>query len=148
MKEMDFNYSASLISKTEIIQLEKEIQNEIKKMILASNKGYNDDRASINLPNDMENLEKVKTLINKKQKLNPKYIILIGIGGSNLGTIAIQEAVLGKLYNLKNPPLKILYADTVDTDTVYDINSIIENTLKKGENIIINIVEIIQLSWW
>ncbi len=140
MKEMDFNYSASLISKTEIIQLEKKIQNEIKKMILASNKGYQDDRSSINLPNDMENLEKVKTLINKKQKLNPKYIILIGIGGSNLGTIAIQEAVLGKLYNLKNPPLKILYTDTVDTDTVYDINSIIENTLKNGENIIINIV--------
>jgi len=140
MKEIEFNYSASLVSKTEIIELDKKIQNEIKKMNLAANKGYYDDRASINLPNDKGNLEKVKTLIYKKQKLNPKYIIIVGIGGSNLGIIAVQEAVLGKLHNLKNPPLKILYADTVDTDVIYDIISIIETNFKKGENIILNVI--------
>jgi glucose-6-phosphate isomerase len=140
MKEIEYRYSNSLIAKNKINESGKKLQNEIKKMNLAAKKEYQNERASINLPNDTENLKKIKNLIKEKQKLNPKYFILIGIGGSNLGTIAIQEAILGKLYNLKNPPLKILYADTVDSDLLYDINSIIEPVLKKGENIIINVI--------
>jgi glucose-6-phosphate isomerase len=107
-------------------------------MNLAVTKGYDDDRASINLLNDKENLEKVKTLINNKLKLNPKYLIVVGIGGSNLGTLAVQEAVLGKMYNQTNPDLKILYADTVDSDLIANIISVIEPDLKKGEKAIVN----------
>ena len=140
MKEIEFRYSNSLINKNNISKSEKKLQNEIKKMNLATKKEYQDERASINLPNDTKNLKKIKNLIKEKQKLNPKYFILIGIGGSNLGTIAIQEAILGKLYNLKDSPLKILYADTVNSDLLYDINSIVEPILKKGENIIINVI--------
>lgn len=106
---------------------------------IASN-GYIDDRASINLPFDIENLEKVKKLAFEKQKFNPKYILVVGIGGSNLGTIAIQEAILGKLYNSMNPNIKIFYLDNVDSDKIANIISIIEPDLKKGENIIINAV--------
>ena len=56
-------------------------------------------------------VKKIKNLIEIKKKLNPKYIIVIGIGGSNLGTLAIQEALLGKYYNLKDSNIKIFYAD-------------------------------------
>ncbi len=140
MKELKFNYSNSLISQKEINELEKRLQLEIEQMNLAVTKGYKDDRASINLPDDKENLKKVKTLIKNKLKLNPKYLIVVGIGGSNLGTIAAQEALLGKLYNQTNPDLKVLYADTVDTDSINDIITIVEPILKKGDNIIINCI--------
>ncbi len=140
MKQIEFDYTNSLISTKKIDDLAKLINNEIEQMKIAINNGYNDDRASINLPDDKDNLEKVKTFINNKSKLNPKYLVIVGIGGSNLGTIAVQEAVLGKLYNLTNSDLKVLYADTVDSDLLKDIISIIEPDLKKGENIIINVV--------
>ncbi len=104
----------------------------------AVNLQYEDDRASINLPDDKQALKKVKTLIDEKKKLKPRYLVVIGIGGSNLGTMAVQEAVLGKLYNQLNPDIKVLYADTVDSDLINDIIKIIEPILKKGENIIIN----------
>jgi glucose-6-phosphate isomerase len=107
-------------------------------MNTAATNGYDDDQASINLPNDTKNIEQIQALINQKQKLNPKYLIVVGIGGSNLGTIAVQEAVSGKLYNQINPDLKVLYADTVDDDLIKRIISIIEPVLKKGENVIIN----------
>ncbi|MEE8565239.1 MAG: hypothetical protein V3S79_02510, partial [Candidatus Thermoplasmatota archaeon] len=61
-------------------------------------------------------------------------------GGSNLGTLAIQEALLGKYYNLKDSNIKIFYADTVDSDQLNDIIDIIEPALKKGEKILINCI--------
>jgi len=140
MRELKFNHSDSLISNKELDKLEKKLQSEIQQMNLAITKDYKDDRASINLPDDKENLEKVKSLVKNKLKLNPKYLIVVGIGGSNLGTIAVQEAILGKFYNQTNPDLNVLYADTVDSDLMQDIISIIEPSLKNGDNVIINCI--------
>jgi glucose-6-phosphate isomerase len=140
VKEIKFIHSNCQISQKDIDHLGKKLKKEIEQMNIAKTKDYNDNRASINLPDDEENIELVKTLANKKLLLKPKYIVIVGIGGSNLGTIAIQEAILGKLFNLTNPNLKVLYADTVDPDQIYNIISIIEPDLKKGENIIINVV--------
>ena len=63
---------------------------------------------------------------------------MAGIGGSNLGAKAVQEAVLGKLHNQKTSDTKILFAETTDSDHINDIIDIIEPALQKGENIILN----------
>jgi len=138
MKSLEFNFSDSKIPKKEIDKLEIKLKKEIEQMNKGLSQGYDDNRASINLLDDKENLLRIKDCIKEKSDLNPKYLIVVGIGGSNLGTVAIQEAVLGKLHNQTNPELKILYADTVDTDLISNIISIIEPFLKKGESIIIN----------
>ena len=90
-----------------------------------------DDTATINT---------IKKTIAEKKKLNPAMLIVIGIGGSNLGTMAVQEALLGSLYNDTNPDLKIYYADTVDTDYLQSILSLAESTLKAGKNILLNLI--------
>jgi glucose-6-phosphate isomerase len=101
---------------------------------------YEDDRASLHLLEDKDSLRIIKNLVNEKQKLKPTYLIVVGIGGSNLGTVAVQEAVLGRLYNQRDPPTKIVYADTVDSDLLDTIRAFIEPVLKKGGNILINSV--------
>ena len=138
MNPIVFTYDNSLISSEELRHTAEKLNEEIKSMNNAANLQYEDDRASINLVDDKQALKKVKTLIAEKRKLKPRYLIVIGIGGSNLGTIAVQEAVLGKLYNQLNPDIKVLYADTVDSDLISDIIKIIKPVLEKGENIIIN----------
>jgi len=131
-------YDNSLISSEELIHAAERVTEEIERMNTAVHLQYEDDRASINLSNDKQALEKVKNIIEEKKKLKPCYLVVIGIGGSNLGTMAVQDAVLGKLYNQLNPDIKVLYADTTDSDLINDIIKIIEPVLKKGENIIIN----------
>lgn len=138
MNSIVFSYNNSLISSEELVHTAEKLIKEIDCMNKAAHLQYEDDRASINLPDDKQALKKVKTLIAEKRKLKPRYLVVIGIGGSNLGTMAVQEAVLGKLYNQLNPDIKVLYADTVDPDLIKDIIKIIEPILKKGENIIIN----------
>ncbi len=138
MKEIEFFYNNSLISENELEEAINKLKIEIEKMNLAIKEGYENDRASINLPNDKQMQDNVKQIIKKQKQFDPRYIVVVGIGGSNLGTIAVQEAILGKLYNQRDPDIKIIFADTVDSDLINDIICIIEPILKKGENVVIN----------
>lgn len=78
---------------------------------------------SFNLP--LQNITELNKLITEKKKLKPEKIIVIGIGGSNLGTKAIVDA-------LNND--KIIFVDTVDTDKT---KKILDNLPKK---VLINII--------
>ena len=90
-------------------------------MANATSEGYEGDLASLCLPDDSLMLGKVRQAIDENLQLKPDYLIVVGIGGSNLGTIAVQEAVLGKLYNQLTTSTKVLYADTVDSDSINNI---------------------------
>lgn len=139
MKQIVFSYEEiALISNKELVNTAKKLQKEIENMKRAASLNYEDDRASINLLHDKKIPEKVEVLIKEKLTLDPNYLIVAGIGGSNLGTIAVQEAVLGKLYNQLSPRIKILYADTVDSDLISNITKIIEPVLNGGGNVIID----------
>jgi glucose-6-phosphate isomerase len=138
IRDLKFNFENSLISIDELADTLEKLKHENINLKNASLKGYDDDRASINLAFDKDQLNVVKKLIIEKKKLKPKYLIVVGIGGSNLGTIAVQEAIFGKLHNQLEPEIKILFADTVDSDSINDIIRIVEPVLKHDQNIIIN----------
>jgi glucose-6-phosphate isomerase len=140
MKNVEFAFENCLISSENIIETAKKLLPEIENCVQATSKGYDDDKACINLPDDKGMLKKVKELVQEKKRLNPEYLVVVGIGGSNLGTVAVQEAVLGKLHNQLNPATKVLYADTVDTDYINSIVKLIEPALKKGRNVVINCI--------
>jgi len=140
MENLKLFYEDALIPKDKILKTAEELRPEIEKVRNVISKGYVDDRASVNLPDDEEMLNTVKSTVEDKLSLEPKYLIVIGIGGSNLGTIAVQEAVLGKLYNLLDPPIRVLYADTVDSDLIGSIIGIMKPALKGNGNILLNVV--------
>ncbi len=139
MKDLKLITKDSLVSNDDLRDIKKNLMKEIFRLKNINNEiEYKDPRSSINLPYDHNLLEKINKAIEEKKELNPSYLIVVGIGGSNLGAMAVQEAVLGKLYNQLNPKTKVLYADTVDSDLINDIISIIEPALKNGENVLIN----------
>ena len=138
MNPIFFLHDNSLIPPEELANSAEKLIDEIKCMNNAVALQYEDERASINLPDDKEAFKKINMIVEEKKELKPSYLIVVGIGGSNLGTMAVQEAILGKLYNQLNSKIKVLYADTVDSDLIDDVIKIIEPILKRGENVIIN----------
>jgi glucose-6-phosphate isomerase len=82
----------------------KPLINEIRQTV--NQGGYKTKYAPLNLVDDKQLVREVK------KKSRAKSLILVGIGGSNLGTKAVQEAV-------KN--CKVFYADTVDPAKMKDI---------------------------
>ena len=86
-----FSHKYCLINNKELSTTRHRIVDEVRKMQEASQQGYQDDRASINLCDDTQTLKTVNSLINEKKKLHPRYIIVIGIGGSNLMPLTRQS---------------------------------------------------------
>ncbi len=115
------------------------LEEELARLRHAASTLYEDDRASINLPLDKAHLRYSLALAAKHARA--ALIVVVGIGGSNLGTVAVQEAVLGKLHNLrpgKRP--RILYADTVDADQLAMISALVDDELRKGKHVVINAI--------
>lgn len=138
MKILKFGLDDCMVSKKDLEALEKKLAGETGNLIDASNSGYDDVRASINLPYDYTAIGEVKAVIEEKKSLDPDYLVVVGIGGSNLGAKAVQEAVQGKEHNLTSEGIKVLYADTVDSDSMAALIRIIRPVLEGGGNVIIN----------
>lgn len=78
-----------------------------------------------------------KQIINLAKKyVHVKNVIIIGIGGSNLGTKAVYEALYGTLANQVRPK-KVYFLDTVDTAATEDVFNIFKRDAKETLCIII-----------
>lgn len=127
------------LSDHELAGYERHLATELAAMQAAAKGMYEDDRASINLSLDNDHVRLVQKTAKKYARA--ALIIVVGIGGSNLGTIALQEAFLGKLHNVdpgKRP--RILYADTVDATSIARINGLLAAELKKKHRVVINLI--------
>lgn len=140
MNKIEFSFKNSRISEEQQNELSPFFNDELNNMKKAIEEGYEDVRASLNLPVDASTIKKVLTLVEEKNKLQPRHIIVVGIGGSNLGCLAVFDAILGKKLNLQDNEKKILFADTVDSDLISDITNIIKPVLQKNEKILLNII--------
>lgn len=116
------------------------IQQLAPEIELLKNAHHQNDYAFTLLPNNTNICKEVITLATAKKKLNPSIIFVIGIGGSNLGTLAIQQALLGQLYNDITDNIKIYYIDTTDTTYINQMLSIAEAHLKKEASILLNVI--------
>jgi glucose-6-phosphate isomerase len=138
MDGLTFENKHGLVRSSDFEKTKRKLSLEITKIkesIQKKENGYD----AINLPFDTKKFDKILELIKSKQALKVEAIIVIGIGGSNLGAIAVHEAINGKVYNQKEKT-KILFADTTDADTIYEIKLVMEHILKSEKNVILNLI--------
>ena len=140
MKDIEFSFEDAMVPQERILETAERLRYMIRNMANVISGGYEGDMASLCLPDDRLMLSKIRQAIGENLQLNPIYLIIVGIGGSNLGTIAVQEAVLGKLYNQLTAATKVLYADTVDSDSINNIITLVKPVLEKGGNILLNVI--------
>lgn len=114
------------------------LQAELQAIQGAKNSNYTDDRASLCLPFDEEYIQTIEAKA-KEYKDKIKALVVIGIGGSNLGTIAIHEALKGKDYN-EQDGLKVYYADTTDARTISRIEEKIKRHQDNNEEVLLNAI--------
>jgi glucose-6-phosphate isomerase len=94
----------------------------------------------IKLPFDHALHSEIKSLIDAKKRLNAALLIVIGIGGSNLGTKAVHEFLNGIYSNDSNHAIPCYFLDTLDPDLLEVILSRIAHYLIQGRDILVNIV--------
>ena len=141
MKALELAYkNSALVPEVELKALGKKLEPEIKKIQQALKTGYDCAYASINLITDEHMHTMLSNVVQEKKLLKPKLMIVIGIGGSNLGALAVHEALHGTMYNQGNPELKVYWADTVDADHISTIAKHMENELRQKSPVLITII--------
>lgn len=86
---------------------------------------YQSPEASVCLPSDAELLQQVTTLAAEKVSDSLRYIFLVGIGGSNLGTKAIYDALLLHRDDVTSQPPQIIFLDAINTSYLSHVCSVI-----------------------
>jgi len=129
------DFSGVGVSKKRLLQTAKRLIPELKRLQKAN---YQSPYASVCVPSDSAILHVVRAAVAIKRNLNPKLIVIVGIGGSNLGAMAVSEALFAK-WRAPNAP-RVCWADTVDPDATAHIVEEMQNVLRSGGQVLINVI--------
>lgn len=141
MEHIRFNYKDICgVSEATIGRHLMALTPETDRMRAALNCEYTNEYASLNAPFDMHNHEIILKHAQHVQALKPALLIVIGIGGSNLGTVAVHHALQGLLYNEMQPSCRFYCADTVDERYIKTLLCLAEQALILKQPIIITII--------
>ena len=101
---------------------------------------YSASESSINAPFDLANKEIIDDLVAEFSS-SLKYIFVIGIGGSNLGTLAIYQALRGGFdYLLPETSPKMIFLDTLDPVAIASVHQIISAFVTKASEVAVCII--------
>ena len=91
--------------------------------------------SSINLPSDNRVIKAVEAMVVKKVTTDLKYIFVIGIGGSNLGTKAVYDA----LNAVPHEGRELIFIDTVNAAALQTAKIIISSLTAPAELLFVSI---------
>lgn len=78
---------------------------------------YRAPESSVQLVSDDESRQKIRQVVGELKTEQLRYILVVGIGGSNLGTKAVYDAVFGAFDQLQPERFpKMLFAETTDPE--------------------------------
>jgi len=107
--------------------------------VVASNT-YQEYESSILLPSDTQLLEEAQALAAQKASSDLRYHIVVGIGGSNLGTKAVYDALYGAYDSLEPTRFpKLLFAETTDPEWLVKATKLIAS-LERPEQVLVSVI--------
>jgi len=142
MKEIEIKYKdSSLCDEQEISGIVSQLEPYIGNLRgAADDQTYSNPEASLHLPFDTKILETVAALVKEFDATRPKYIIVAGIGGSNLGTQAVYEAMRPKLSVATSSQPRIIFADTNDPRESEALKNFLDKKVLAAQDVVLNIV--------
>ncbi len=138
MKPFEFDWqSGSRLTTQDIAQYQETLLPHIQRLKKVLGTQYTTPSGSINLPSDTNYHERITDLVQEKRKLNPAAIVLIGIGGSSLGTLALWQAWLP--YQ-DGPSPELLCVETVDPDMLAPLLAHVNVLLSQEKKVIVAVI--------
>jgi glucose-6-phosphate isomerase len=140
---MEFYYKNSCLIKEEnILKTAEETRPYLEHLrTVAQISSYDFPESSINLPFDGDILRSVLNIKKEKVSDDLKLMIIIGIGGSKLGTKAVYDAIYGyfNFFNDKNSQ-QVIFLDTNDVEFMSKLVDLLKNKISKPSEVLINVI--------
>lgn len=139
MKSISFSWEHARASKDSVEELKESMNDYTAHLQTVTNDGGFDElEASLNAPS--ADTEEIMRAVKKFSKNDLKYIIVAGIGGSNLGTKAVYDALYGDLdaFDADRAP-KIIFVDTVSPTQLQGVKDLLID-IEHQDQIVINVI--------
>ncbi|MBI5794266.1 hypothetical protein HZA87_04265 [Candidatus Uhrbacteria bacterium] len=132
---MKFSYSAAaLVSQVDLQDRVHALRDDTKRLLTISQQtDYTQPESSLRLPFDTEILHAVRDVAQSIKTITLQYVVVIGIGGSNLGTQAVYDVVAGSMNLLGDRLPKLLFLDTVSDEKMTAVTRTLERLPKKED---------------
>jgi len=133
--------NSSQLSDKEILKIAKPLKNYVTHLQkVAKENNYEAWESSINLSFDKNLAEAVTDLVQRKVSDELQYVVVVGIGGSNLGTKAIYDCQHGHFDLLEESRFpKMIFVDTTDGEYAEKLEKLIK-TLNNPHELLVNVV--------
>lgn len=128
------------MSKTQLTAHTTHIQKQVLHVKQVLKEKYKTAYGALYAPEDKHAINACEELAREIRSRKPTMLILVGIGGSNLGAMAIGEALYGKFYNNLSPDIKLFCADTIDQEYTQALCTLAEKELRAGNQVILTII--------
>lgn len=141
-KNIALEYDDCLLDKEQLQQEYFRLQSEVTHLegvVRDPDFSYKTDYAFASLPFDNGMLDRILVLAKEKKELSIDALFVIGIGGSNLGCWAVDQALRG-IYSQEQGSIPFYYADTIDTDYVLELSRLMQERFKKKERILLVVI--------
>lgn len=138
MKSLRISFESCGVSHEKLLQVAERCTPAIERVQAALHEGYDSPYSVAYLPFDTAMITKIREAVMVVHELKPSMLIVVGIGGSNLGTIAVQQACFGFYHHGLRIP--VYYVDSVDPDAVDGVVQLAEHELLQGRAIVVNVV--------
>ena len=141
MQKLTFSYQNScLLDQEHFDMVAKRSQKAVENAQQQYKKQYETPFGFAYTPEDEAYYQEITKLAEEKRACNPAAVFVIGIGGSSLGTVALEDAVRGLFSFNCTDHMAFYCADTIDTDKTYQLCTVARKLLERGDDILINVV--------
>ena len=142
MDELKFNYKGGGVSEKELLEQAGELDEYRLRLCGIVERGdFLSPEASLCLPTDTISHKIIEDMVAKFSSPELEYIVVVGIGGSNLGTIALHRALFGTQDAFAQGHLpKLLFLDTTSAKKMQAVLSILKRNAKNAESFVINLI--------
>lgn len=131
---MKFSYEhISGVTMQQLATVKHVLTTELARINHAKSRGYDTPYAFVHAPYDAALLHRIEELAEQKKSLRPTMLVLVGIGGSSLGTLALYEALMPV-------GMRFVCADTIGAVYTKEIMGKIEQEITQGGSIICVII--------
>ncbi|PJA47164.1 hypothetical protein CO172_02910 [Candidatus Uhrbacteria bacterium CG_4_9_14_3_um_filter_36_7] len=128
MKKFIIDSIQAHVPKRFLLTYQKKLESYRKELAsIIKSKSYEMLESSVYLPFDLNLIEDVSQLVKQKKHADLKYIILIGIGGANLGVKAIIEAFHGSCSFFKQKQIQFFFLDTINPQWCLSLIKFLQN---------------------
>jgi len=140
-KKITLSYEhTALVRKTCIDTHRKQVREYSAHVKRELDKKYDTPYGALYSPEDTQVINRCEELAREIRARKPSVLILVGIGGSNLGALAIFEALYGRFYNNLSQEIKLYCADTIDQDYTDALCALAEKELIAGNQVILAVI--------